>query len=61
MRLALKILMARSNIRDWLFDKNLTVIRFTGSCLLISIIYRLVRKYIFNKRHGQTDSKPSEL
>ena len=57
MRLAFKILAARGNIKDWLFDENLTVFRFTGSCLLIAIIYRLVRKFIFKRKNG--DSKPA--
>jgi hypothetical protein len=61
MRLLFKVLVSRGNIKDWLFDENLTVFRFTGSCMLIAIIYRLVRKYIFSKKHGETDSKPSEI
>jgi len=56
MRLLFKILVARGNIKDWLFDDSLTVFRFTGSCMLISIIYRLVRKYIFKRKQG--DKKP---
>jgi hypothetical protein len=49
-RLLLKILVARGNIKDWLFDKDLTVIRFTTSCLLMSIIWRLVRRFIFKRK-----------
>ena len=52
MRLLFKVLVARGNIKDWLFDENFTVLRFTGSCLLIAIIYRLVRKYIFKRKYG---------
>ena len=45
--------------KNWLFDKDLTVIKFSAACTLMTSIYRIVR-HQFAKKNGD-DRKTSEI
>ena len=44
--------------KDWIFDENLTVIRFTVACSFMTIVYRVVRKLIAKYRASRNEEKP---
>ena len=45
--------------KNWLFDKNFTVFRFTLAATLMAGIYRVIRQLFANKRGD--DRKPNEV
>ena len=44
--------------KEWILDDNLSVIRFTVACSVMTIVYRVVRRLIAKLRAATNQEKP---